>query len=100
MIIEMLVTAFDINTNNSHLAAINSPRVLVGLLDVARIHNLEVYISLARVLTGCMQFDGRCRKYISQAIPVAPFIQLLQSNEKLAICTALGFFHEVLHIPR
>ncbi|GKV31484.1 hypothetical protein SLEP1_g40169 [Rubroshorea leprosula] len=100
MIIEVLVTAFDNDTNKTTLAAINSPSVLSGLLDVARIHNLEVYVSLATVLIACMQFDGRCRKYISQAIPVAPFIQLLQSDEKRAICIALGFFHEILQIPR
>ncbi|XVE82157.1 hypothetical protein DITRI_Ditri15bG0124200 [Diplodiscus trichospermus] len=100
MIIEVLVTAFDYATNNMHLAAINSPRVLSGLLDVARNHSLEEYISLAKILVKCMQFDGQCRKYISQVIPVASFIDLLQSNEKRALFVALEFFHEVLRIPR
>ncbi|XVF38737.1 hypothetical protein REPUB_Repub20aG0127400 [Reevesia pubescens] len=100
MIIEVLVTAFDYATNNMHLAAINSPHVLSGLLDVARNHSLEEHISLATILVKCMQFDGQCRKYISQVIPVAPFIHLLQSNEKRALFIALEFFHEVLCIPR
>ncbi|KAB2067802.1 hypothetical protein ES319_A09G253000v1 [Gossypium barbadense] len=100
MIIEVLVTAFDNATNNMHLAAINSPRVLSGLLDVAKNHSLEEHISLATILVKCMQFDGQCRKYISQAITMAPFIHLLQSNEKRAMFVALEFFHEVLRIPR
>ncbi|KAA3456214.1 WD40 domain-containing protein [Gossypium australe] len=100
MIIEVLVTAFDNATNNMHLAAINSPRVLSGLLDVAKSHSLEEHISLATILVKCMQFDGQCRKYISQAIAMAPFIHLLQSNEKRAMFVALEFFHEVLRIPR
>ncbi|XP_017975654.1 PREDICTED: putative E3 ubiquitin-protein ligase LIN-1 isoform X1 [Theobroma cacao] len=100
MIIEVLVTAFDFATNNMHLAAINSPRVLSGLLDVARNHSLEEHISLATILVKCMQFDGQCRKYISQVIAVAPFIHLLQSNEKRAWFIALEYFHEVLQIPR
>ncbi|XVF28298.1 hypothetical protein REPUB_Repub15cG0018100 [Reevesia pubescens] len=100
MIIEALVTAFDYATNNMHLAAINSPRVLLGLLDVARTHSLEEHISLATILVKCMQFDGQCRKYISQVIPVAPFIHLLQSNEQRALLIALEFFHQILRIPR
>ncbi|XP_022760584.1 putative E3 ubiquitin-protein ligase LIN-1 isoform X2 [Durio zibethinus] len=100
MIIEVLVTAFDYATNNMHLAAINSPRVLSGLLDVARNHSLEEHISLATILVKCMQFDGQCRKHISQVIPVAPFINLLQSKEKRAWFMALEFFHEILRIPR
>lgn len=100
MIIEVLVTAFDYATNTMHLAAINSPRVLSGLLDVARNHSLEEHISLATILVKCMQFDGQCRKYISQDIPMAPFIHLLQSNEKRALLVALELFHEVLRIPR
>lgn len=100
MIIEVLVTAFDYATNNMHLAAINSPRVLHGLLNVAGNNNLEEYISLANILVKCMQFDGQCRKYVSQFIPVVPFIRLLQSNEMRAKFTALEFFHEILHMPR
>ncbi|KAK8709841.1 hypothetical protein V6N13_060842 [Hibiscus sabdariffa] len=100
MMIKVLVTAFDNATNNTHLAAINSPRVLSRFLDVARNHSLEEHISLATILVKCMQFDGQCRKYISQAIAVAPFIQLLQSNENRALFIALEFFHEVLRIPR
>lgn len=100
MIIEVLVTAFDQTTNNKHLAAINSPRVLCRLLDVARTNNLDEFISLATILVKCMQFDGQCRKYISQSTPVAPFILLLQSNEKWAQFIALEFFHELLRIPR
>ncbi|XP_039007179.1 putative E3 ubiquitin-protein ligase LIN isoform X2 [Hibiscus syriacus] len=100
MIIEVLVTAFDNATNNVHLAAINSPRVISRFLDVARNHSLEEHISLATILVKCMQFDGHCRKYISQAIAVAPFIHLLRSNENRAVFIALEFFHEVLRIPR
>ncbi|OMO53646.1 hypothetical protein CCACVL1_28482 [Corchorus capsularis] len=100
MIIEVLVTSFDYATNNMHLAAISSPRVLSGLLDVARNHSLEEHISLATILVKCMQFDGQCRKHISQTIPVAPFIHLLQSNEKRAWFIALEFLYEVLRIPR
>ncbi|XWS39021.1 hypothetical protein CRYUN_Cryun18bG0014400 [Craigia yunnanensis] len=100
MIIEVLVTAFDYATNSMHLAAIKSPRVLSGLLDVARNHSLEEHISLAAILVKCMQFDGQCRKYISQVIPVAPFIHLLLSNERRVMFIALEFFHEVLRIPR
>jgi hypothetical protein len=100
MIIEVLVTAFDQTTNNKHLAAINSPSVLCRLLDVARTNNLDEFISLATILVKCMQFDEQCRKYISQSTPVAPFILLLQSNEKWAQFIALEFFHEVLRIPR
>ncbi|KAJ0091794.1 hypothetical protein Patl1_25043 [Pistacia atlantica] len=100
MIIEVLVTAFDNTTNNMHLAAINSPRVLSALLDVTRYQKLEELISLATVLVKCMQFDGQSRKYLSQFIPVAPLICLLQSNEKHAMFIALEFFHEILRIPR
>ncbi|XP_015573372.2 putative E3 ubiquitin-protein ligase LIN-1 [Ricinus communis] len=100
MIIEVLVTAFDRATNNVHLAAINSPRVLSRLLDVARDHNLEECISMTNILIKCMQFDGQCRKYISQLTRLAPFKRLLQSNEKHAKFTALQFFHELLYMPR
>ncbi|XP_021904912.1 putative E3 ubiquitin-protein ligase LIN-1 isoform X2 [Carica papaya] len=100
MIIEVLITAFDYDTNKTHLAAINSPRVLNGLLEVAKDRNLKEFISLATVLIKCMQFDGQSRKYISQITPVAPFISLLQSNEKRANFVALEFFHEILRMPR
>ncbi|TXG71714.1 hypothetical protein EZV62_000293 [Acer yangbiense] len=100
MIIEVLVTAFDYATNNTHLAAINSPNVLCGLLDAARHENMEELISLATILVKCMQFDGQCRKYLSQFAPVAPLIYLLQSNEKRATIKALEFFHEILRMPR
>ncbi|KAK3189543.1 hypothetical protein Dsin_029104 [Dipteronia sinensis] len=100
MIIEVLVTAFDYATNNTHLAAINSPNVLCGLLEAARHENMEELISLATILVKCMQFDGQCRKYLAQYIPVAPLICLLQSNEKRATITALEFFHEILRMPR
>lgn len=100
MIIEVLVTAFDYATNNMHLAVINSPRVLCGLLNVAKHQNLEELICLATVLVKCIQFDGQCRKYLSQFTAVAPLICLLQSSEKRAIMIALEFFHEILRIPR
>ncbi|KAJ6911974.1 E3 ubiquitin-protein ligase LIN-1 [Populus alba x Populus x berolinensis] len=100
MIIEVLVTAFDCATNNTHLAAINSPRVLRELLNVAGNNNLEGYVSLANVIVKCMQFDGQCRESVAQCIPVAPFICLLQSNEKCAKFAALRFFHELLRMPR
>ncbi|KAK2645809.1 hypothetical protein Ddye_021004 [Dipteronia dyeriana] len=100
MIIEVLVTAFDYATNNTHLAAINSPNVLCGLLDAARNENMEELISLATILVKCMQFDGQCRKKLSEFAPVAPLICLLQSNEKRAMITALEFFHEILRMPR
>ncbi|KAJ4834082.1 hypothetical protein Tsubulata_016280 [Turnera subulata] len=100
MIIEVLVTAFDCATNNMHLAAINSPRVLSGLLNVADSRNLEEYISLANILVKCMQFDGQGRKYIAEFIPVGPFKRLLQSNDRRAKFAALEFFHEILQMPR
>ncbi|KAF2289162.1 hypothetical protein GH714_029191 [Hevea brasiliensis] len=100
MIIEILVTAFDCATNNMHLAAINSPRILSRILDVARENNLEECISMANILIKCMQFDGQCRKHISQITPMAPFKHLLKSNVKRAKFTALQFFHEILCMPR
>ncbi|KAJ6319053.1 hypothetical protein OIU76_014407 [Salix suchowensis] len=100
MIIEVLVTAFDCATNNTHLAAINSPRVLRELLNFAGNNNLEGYVSLSNVLVKCMQFDGQCRKILAQCIPVAPFICLLRSDEKCAKFSALQFFHELLRMPR
>lgn len=100
MIIEELVTSFDYATNNMHLAAISSPQVLSGLLEVARNDNLEEFFSLTTILIKCMQFDAQCRKYVSQFTPLAPFIHLLQTDNTRAKCMALEFFHEILCIPR
>ncbi|PSS18224.1 E3 ubiquitin-protein like [Actinidia chinensis var. chinensis] len=100
MIIEVLVTAFDCATNNMHLAAINSPRVLTGLLDVPRNNNLEDFASLGTILVRCMRFDGQCRKYISKCTPVMPFISLLKSNQERAKYSSLEFLHEILRVPR
>ncbi|KAE9598671.1 putative transcription factor WD40-like family [Lupinus albus] len=100
MIIEELVTSFDYATNNMHLAAISSPQVLNGLLEVARNDNLEHFFSLTTILIKCMQFDAQCRKYVSQFTPLAPFIHLLQTENTRAKCMALEFFHEILCIPR
>ncbi|KAH0933934.1 hypothetical protein HID58_011051 [Brassica napus] len=100
MIIEVLITAFDHATNTMHLAEISSPNVLGGLLDVAKSGNSGEFISLARVLVKCMEFDGVNRKYIYQHTRVAPFAHLLQSNDREEILIALQFLHEVLKIPR
>ncbi|KAI8004081.1 putative E3 ubiquitin-protein ligase LIN-1 [Camellia lanceoleosa] len=100
MIIEVLVTAFDYATNNMHLAAINSPQVLSGLLEVPRNNNLEDFTSLATILVRCMKFDGKCRKYIARSTPVAPFISLLRSNQERGKFIALEIFHEILRMPR
>lgn len=100
MIIEVLVTAFDHATNTMHLAEISSPSVLGGLLDVAKSGNSGEFISLARVLVKCMEFDGINRKYIYQLTRVAPFAHLLQSKDREEIFIALQFLHEVLKIPR
>ncbi|KAK7289927.1 hypothetical protein RIF29_03967 [Crotalaria pallida] len=100
MIIEELVTSFDYATNNMHLAAISSPQVLSGLLEVARNDNLEDFFSLTTILIKCMQFDAQSRKYVSQFTPLAPFIHLLQTENTRAKCIALEFFHEILCIPR
>ncbi|XP_030460055.1 putative E3 ubiquitin-protein ligase LIN-1 isoform X2 [Syzygium oleosum] len=100
MIIEMLVTAFDNTTNSAHLAALNSPKVLHGLLDVARDSGAEESISLARIIVKCMQFDGQCRAYVSLSTPISPFISLLQNNKRCAKFIALEFFHEILCMPR
>ncbi|EFH60872.1 transducin family protein, partial [Arabidopsis lyrata subsp. lyrata] len=51
MIIEVLITAFDHATNTMHLAAISSPSVLCGLLDVAKSGNSGEFISLARSIS-------------------------------------------------
>ncbi|WJX23529.1 hypothetical protein P8452_12732 [Trifolium repens] len=100
MIIEELVTAFDYATNNMHLEIISSPHFLSGLLEVARNDNLEEFFSLTTILIKCMQFDSQCRKYVSQFSPLAPFLDLLQTKDIRAKCTALEFFHEILCIPR
>ncbi|KAG8369930.1 hypothetical protein BUALT_Bualt14G0064500 [Buddleja alternifolia] len=100
MIIEVLVTSFDIETNSMHLAAISSPRVLSELVQVPRKDNLEEFISLAAILVKCMRFDGKCRKYILEFSPVAPFVSLLWSNQKRATSVALEFFNELLRMPR
>lgn len=100
MIIEELVTSFDYATNNMHLEVISSPRVLSGLIEVARNHNLEEFLSLTTILIKCMQFDSQCRKYVSQFTPLAPFLHLLETENVRAKCTALEFFQEILCIPR
>ncbi|CAN8269578.1 unnamed protein product [Cochlearia groenlandica] len=100
MIIEVLITAFDHATNTMHLAAISSPSVLCGLLDVAKSGNSGEFISLASILVKCMQFDGVNRKFIYQHTRVAPFAHLLQSKDREEIFIALQFLHEVLKIPR
>ncbi|KAI4317580.1 hypothetical protein L6164_025441 [Bauhinia variegata] len=100
MIIEELVTSFDYATNNMHLAAISSPHVLCGLLEVARNNNLEEFFSLTTIVIKCMQFDANCRQYVSKSTPLAPFIHLLQTDNKRAKYMALEFFHEILCIPR
>ncbi|GFQ05909.1 putative E3 ubiquitin-protein ligase lin-1 [Phtheirospermum japonicum] len=100
MMIEVLVTAFDCETNSMHLAAISSPRVISGLVKVPRRDNLDEFVSLASVLVKCMRFDGKCRKYVSEFSPVDPFVKLLWSNEKRATSIGLEFFNELLRMPR
>ncbi|KAL8158011.1 hypothetical protein AgCh_002645 [Apium graveolens] len=100
MIIEVLITACDYETNSMYLEAISSPRVLCGLLNAPKQDNLQEFISLAAVLVKCMRFDGKCRKQISQFTPIAPVISLLLSTHKPAIYAGLEFFNEILHIPR
>lgn len=100
MIIEELVTSIDYATNNMHLEVISSPHVLSGLIEVARNHNLDEFLSLTTILIKCMQFDSQCRKYVSQFTPLAPFLHLLETENVHAKCTALEFFQEILCIPR
>ncbi|XP_051127099.1 putative E3 ubiquitin-protein ligase LIN-1 isoform X3 [Andrographis paniculata] len=100
MIIEVLVTAFDYETNSMHLAAISSPRVLSGLLQVPRKDNLDEFISLAAILVKCMRFDAKCRKYLSEFSPLSAFVSLLWSNQKRATTIALEFFNELHRMPR
>ncbi|KZV42141.1 hypothetical protein F511_28817 [Dorcoceras hygrometricum] len=100
MIIEILVSAFDYETNSMHLASISSPRVLSGLLQVPRKDNTEELISLASILVKCMRFDGKCRKYVAEFSSLDAFVALLWSNQKRSTNTALEFFNELLRIPR
>ncbi|XP_050372846.1 putative E3 ubiquitin-protein ligase LIN-1 isoform X3 [Argentina anserina] len=100
MIIGVLVSSFDHATNNVHMAEISYPKVLHGLLDVARESNIEELISWATILVKCIQYDGNCRRYISGLAPMAPFSRLLECKMKHARCIALEFFHEVLCTPR
>ncbi|XP_022979665.1 putative E3 ubiquitin-protein ligase LIN-1 [Cucurbita maxima] len=100
MIIEVMVTAFDEDTNKMHLVEISSPSVLCGLLEVARTNNVEGLVSLGSILVKCMQLDGECRSYISKFISVAPFLCLLQSDKKEAVHITLQVFNEILRVPR
>lgn len=100
MMIEMLVTAFDCETNSTHLAAVSSPRVLSALLQVPRREKLDELVSLASVLAKSMCFDGKCRKYISEDSSVTSFVSLLWSNQERATTTVLDLFHELLKMPR
>ncbi|XP_057772122.1 putative E3 ubiquitin-protein ligase LIN-1 [Salvia miltiorrhiza] len=101
MIIEMLVTAFDLETNSAHLAAITPPRVISALLRAPRRGHLDEVASLACVLAKSMCIDDKCRKYISQiSHDTAPFVSLLWSNQEQAASAALEFFNELLKTPR
>lgn len=100
MIIEVLVKSFNKAANDILLEEISSPHVLSRLLNVAKKHSVAEFISLATILVKCMQFDGQCRKCISQVIPVAPLICLVQSNEMYAKVIGLELLHHVLCIPR
>ncbi|EYU43962.1 hypothetical protein MIMGU_mgv1a0007472mg, partial [Erythranthe guttata] len=100
MIIEVLVTAFDCETNNLHLSEISSRRVISRLVKIPRKDNLEEFISLAAVLVECMRFDGNCRRYIYEFSEVGNFVSLLWSNEKRATNVALEFFNELSKMPR
>ncbi|CAL1397240.1 unnamed protein product [Linum trigynum] len=101
MIMEVLVTAFDCDTNNMHLESINSPQVLGRLVEVAKMGSFDEHVvSLARILVKCMQFGGDCRRYISESVPLDAFACLLQRKEKRAKLSALEFFQEILCIPR
>ncbi|GFY85092.1 transducin/WD40 repeat-like superfamily protein [Actinidia rufa] len=75
MIIEVLVTAFDCATNNMHLAAINSPRILTGLLDVPRNNNLEDFASLGTIL------EDSTRKSTYREEAVEALLDLLTCEE-------------------
>uniref|UniRef100_A0ACD5U3I0 Uncharacterized protein n=1 Tax=Avena sativa TaxID=4498 RepID=A0ACD5U3I0_AVESA len=99
-LIEILVTAFDYVTNNVHLATISSPPILSKLVDVAKNNNLEEGVALAAILVRCVRLSGNCKKFLSQATPVEPFLHLLRRKEQRAKCAALEYFHEILQIPR
>ncbi|CAD6272781.1 unnamed protein product [Miscanthus lutarioriparius] len=99
-LIEILVTAFDYVTNNVHLASLSSPPILSKLVDVAKNHNLEEGVALAAILIRCVRLNGNCKKFLSQATPVDPFLHLLRRKEHRAKCAALEYFHENLQIPR
>ncbi|KAG2619773.1 hypothetical protein PVAP13_3NG136200 [Panicum virgatum] len=98
-LIEILVTAFDYITNNVHLASLSSPPILSKLFDVAK-NNLEEGVALAAILIRCGRLNGNCKKFLSQATPVDPFLHLLRQKEHRAKCAALEYFHEILQIPR
>jgi hypothetical protein len=99
-LIEILVTAFDYVTNNVHLASLSSPPILSKLVDVAKNRNLEEGVALAAILIRCVRLNGNCKKFLSQATPVDPFLHLLRRKEHRAKCAALEYFHEILQIPR
>ncbi|RLN30220.1 putative E3 ubiquitin-protein ligase LIN-1 [Panicum miliaceum] len=99
-LIEILVTAFDYITNNVHLASLSSPPILSKLVDVAKNNNLEEGVALAAILIRCGRLNGNCKKFLSQATPVDPFLHLLRRKEHRAKCAALEYFHEILQIPR
>uniref|UniRef100_I1PUW1 Uncharacterized protein n=2 Tax=Oryza glaberrima TaxID=4538 RepID=I1PUW1_ORYGL len=99
-LIEILVTAFDYVTNNVHLGAISSPHILSKLVDVAKNNNLEEGVALAAILVRCVRLNGNCKKFLSQATPVEPFLHLVRRKEHRAKCAALEYFHEILQIPR
>ncbi|KAF8719996.1 hypothetical protein HU200_024766 [Digitaria exilis] len=99
-LIEILVTAFDYVTNNVHLASLSSPPILSKLVDVAKNNNLEEVVALAAILIRCVHLNGNCKKFLSQATPVDPFLHLLRRKEYRAKCAALEYFHEILQIPR
>ncbi|KAL6619380.1 hypothetical protein ACP70R_034519 [Stipagrostis hirtigluma subsp. patula] len=99
-LIEILVTAFDYVTNNVHLAALSSPPILSKLVDVAKNNSLEEGVALAAILVRCVRLNGNCKKFLSQATPVDPFLHLLRRKEHRAKCAALEYFHEILQIPR
>ncbi|KAL6844988.1 hypothetical protein ACP4OV_025161 [Aristida adscensionis] len=99
-LIEILVTAFDYVTNNVHLAALSSPPILSKLVDVAKNNSFEEGVALAAILVRCVRLNGNCKKFLSQATPVDPFLHLLRRKEQRAKCAALEYFHEILQIPR
>ncbi|VAH18470.1 unnamed protein product [Triticum turgidum subsp. durum] len=99
-LIEILVTAFDYVTNNVHLATISSPPILSKLVDVAKNNNLEEGMALAAILVRCVRLSGNCKKFLSQATPVEPFLHLLRRKEQRVKYAALEYFHEILQIPR